>query len=362
MQGTLQDFRIAEILQLVAGQQKTGLLRVESHGKVLTFYFDRGTLVSCRDRRNTIRDPLADYVLQYGIVDKQRGEQLAHECEQRKFDFAARLLGEHLIDPETLGQVLDDLAQELVYRTFDWRDGTYRFILGEEFLQGLQHRISHTVESLLMEAARRADEWPRLRLRIPGSQVLLELVESVPADIDPQSAAVLERLSTPRRVGDLVATSRIPEYEVYEILSSAVEAGIVRILEVPAARGRALDVRKRPAHVDEEPIGISSLAMWVLAVSISILSACGGLIVAAHARNRAASGATVEIRTDQARHDLATGLEAYRAITGRYPVQLDELTLQGLVQAPVIAAAGVRTYTFRAKNRFDIEYQPAAEP
>ena len=360
MQGTLQDFRVAEILQLVAGQQKTGFLRVESHGKVLTFYFERGTLISCRDRRNATRDPLADYVLQYGLVDRQRGEQLANECEQRRADFAGRLLGEHLIDPPTLRQVLDDLAQELVYRTFDWRDGTYRFILGEEFLNGLQNRVSHSVESLLMEAARRADEWPRLRVRIPGPQVLLEAVDALPAELDPRSRVVMERLTTATRVGDLVATSRIPEYEVYEILCNAVEAGAVRILEVPAAPSGA--ARRLPAHVHAEPTGVSGVLVWVLAISMSILGACGGWIVGSRSRHHAATPVAVEIRTDQARHELATGLETYRALTGRYPVQLDELTLHGLVQAPVIASAGVQTYTFRARNRFKIEYKPAVEP
>ena len=49
MQGSLGEFRLAEILQLVAVQQKTGLLRLVRGEEMVTFYFDRGILVSTRE-------------------------------------------------------------------------------------------------------------------------------------------------------------------------------------------------------------------------------------------------------------------------------------------------------------------------
>ena len=66
MQGQLSEFRLAEILQLVAVQQKTGLLRLNRGKEAVTFYFDHGVLVSCRDRRHVVYDPLLDYLQRTG--------------------------------------------------------------------------------------------------------------------------------------------------------------------------------------------------------------------------------------------------------------------------------------------------------
>jgi hypothetical protein len=188
--------------------------------------------------------------------------------------------------------------------------------------------------------------------------VLLDAVTELPAQIDPHTRSVLERLTAPTRVGDLVAVSCIPEYDVYEILFNAIDAGIVRILEVPAEPIPEPEA-VAAAFVDEDPVSISGAVMWVLAVCMLFLCAGGGWMGAAHWRSHP-DAVTNAIHTDRARHDLASGLETYRALMGRYPAQLDELASDGLVPETTIAAAGVRSYTSRGRDRFTLDYLPAA--
>lgn len=361
MQGSLQDFRLAEILQLVAGQQKTGLLRVESHGAVLTFYFSAGTLVSCRDRRHAGQDPLVNYVSQCGLVDPDIAMELARKCEESRTDFADRLLENRLITSEELERALDDLMQDLVYRTFNWREGNYRFILGDQFVEGLKHQGKHKVESLLMEAARRADEWPRLLARVPGPQVLLAAVKRVPDDLDPTSRELLARLTQPMRVGDLVACGRIPEYDVYEIVSNCVEHGILQILEVPAAPAApAAEPAKaapvRPVRTHEKPVSVVGTVVWILALATLVLSVGAGLLLSTQRRSLPPSETAVALARSEAQAAVELGLETYRALQGDYPDRLEDLTQLGLVDAQTLRQASVRVYEHRRRRRFELRY------
>ena len=189
MQGTLKEFSLAEILQLVAVQQKTGLLRVIRREVMLTFYFDHGVLIACRDRRHVAQDPLLGYLLSCGFVDAEAAAALQVRLEATKEDLADVLLADQFLSEEELRQVLEDLAQDLVYRTHGWREGTYQFVSGDEALQGLHHCISIKIETLLMEAARRGDEWPRLQEKLPSPDVLIEAVHAPATSLGPREPA-----------------------------------------------------------------------------------------------------------------------------------------------------------------------------
>ncbi|MFQ5600331.1 MAG: DUF4388 domain-containing protein [Candidatus Krumholzibacteriia bacterium] len=350
MQGTLRDFRLAEILQLVASQQKTGLLRVHSHEMLLTFYFHQGVLVSCRDRRHLAADPLLDYLRRTGFLEASQALHLRTELESTKNDLAEAVLEKHLLTEDELRTAIDDLAQDLVYRTFSWDEGTYRFVSGEQALQGLRHTIARQVEGLLMEAARRADEWPRLVERLPGPQVLLDAVDALPTWMDARANGLLAQLTTPMRLGELVARARMPEYDVYEFVASAVEADIVRILEKPEPHFRQpVDANARLAaeptpawerRAHRPPAAVA----WMLAVWASFVCVGGAAVFAPRLPDEQAQAAAAEIATEAARGRVRHLLEVYRALHGGYPASLDELTRADLTTPRVVKRAKIARY------------------
>ena len=61
LEGRLSEFTLEEILQLIALQQKTGVLTVEA-SYPMVLYFESGELVSYRDRRGSSPDPLKTYL------------------------------------------------------------------------------------------------------------------------------------------------------------------------------------------------------------------------------------------------------------------------------------------------------------
>jgi hypothetical protein len=360
MQGTLRDFGLAEILQVIAGQQKTGLLRIQSGERLLTFYVEQGILVSCRDRRGVATDPLMDFLKDTGYLDAWQVLHLKLEVEEDRADLADLVLQKHLLTEDELSEALEDMAQELLYRTYNWKEGTYRFIAGDEALRGLTHRVSLKMEALLLEAARRVDEWPMLRTKLPGPGVLLAAVKELPDWLDERSRGLLSQLKTEMRLGELVSCGRMSEYDVYEIVAAALEAELTHVLEMPEAPDDDADdaaptkadkaaPKPRAAAARRGPRGPSRLlaaAMVAWAVVV-----CG--LGMAHLVRRSVSppsGASRAVERREARAGLRRQLEVYRALNGHYPRELEELTSAQLAGERLVESADVADYQSRRRR------------
>jgi hypothetical protein len=374
MQGTLRDFRVAEILQLVAVQQKTGLLRVQNNSNTLTFYFEHGKLVSCRDRRRAVADPLLDYLRRTGWLDPNTARQLEAEVQAERVDLADLLLSRQIVAQEELDQILDDLAQDLITSSYTWSDGSYLFIAGDEALLGLKHRMSRNIEGLLMEAARRADEWPRLLEKIPGPETIVGDLGEIPAGLDDGTRRLLERLQQPISMHELATTARIPEFEVYETVAQAIENNMARVLETPrrpappTAFPLAADAPRPtpppPAGMPERRIGsrraplgdrAQRVMLWLAAVLLAMLCVVGS---ARHLAQRLATAPPSALQVDAARARLERDLEIHRAVFGTYPETLAALVDADLTPARTLHRAGVATFSRNARgNRYALRYQ-----
>ena len=374
MQGSLSEFRLAEILQLVAVQQKTGLLRLARHNTTVVFYFDNGILVSCRDRRHVSHDPLFQYLARTGCLPADTLSYVRDRLENSKEDLADLLLAERFLAEEELQAALEDLAQELVHLTFMWREGTYQFVGGEQALEGLRHRIALKIDAVLMEGARRADEWPRLLEKLPGPEVVIDLLQA-PTSLGPRAFGVLSQVTGVMRLGELIGRARVPEFEVYEIVAAAVDAGAVRIVSKPepvaaATAPVAAPVRREAAPSRSHLWSLPKPLGWTLALGLGVLSAVGVYGVAPHLAPPDARAAAEALAVAQARDTLRRELALYRTLHGRYPESLLELTGSGLASPTLLRRAAPLHYATDEEGRsFRLEDpgatavpQPRSEP
>jgi hypothetical protein len=315
-------------------------------------YFDNGLLVSCRDRRHVTHDPLFAYLSRTGYLQPEAITYLRDRLENSKQDLGDVLICERFLSEDELQAALEDMAQELVHMTFTWREGTYQFVGGEEALTGLRHRVSLKIDSVLMEGARRADEWPRLLERLPGPETVIDLVQA-PTSFGPRAFEVLSQITGVMRMGELTGRARVPEFEVYEIVGAAVEAGAVRIVQkpepvapvvtpmTPAVRNAARPARSNMWTV-ARPLG------WTLALGFGLVSAFGVWVVAPHIAPRPGRPAIEALAVAQARDTVQRAIVIYRTLHGRYPASLSALAADGLASPALVRAAAPLRYAASA--------------
>ncbi len=98
LEGQLSDFNLAEILQLLASQQKSGFLNLETN-RNMVFIFDKGVLISTRDRRSRSRDPLESFLRAYGFLNEQQWKHIEYVGKNSSLDLTEILISEGIMNP-----------------------------------------------------------------------------------------------------------------------------------------------------------------------------------------------------------------------------------------------------------------------
>jgi hypothetical protein len=236
IEGPLKELGIHDVFQLLDLSRKTGMLRVtselrEDEGLVI---FDNGRVVQAMIRSKAVPTEMA--LLQAGRISEADLEKArARQANGR----AAREIVDLLVDigaitQKELERQLRLQIESVVFDLMSWREGFFSF--EERTREDIPHdiRITVSTESLLMEGARRIDEWSRIEDVIPNLDVVPELA---PVDTDREGGAMLDLLphewqvltmiDGERDLRAIAASLGRDEFEVAKIAYGLATTGIV---------------------------------------------------------------------------------------------------------------------------------------
>ena len=188
--GTLKDFSLADIFQLIALQKKTGYLTLRNPLDVVTVTFLEGNVVGAESLHKRLEDRLGHVLVKSGRISK---EELAKALEIQKQTMQRLgyiLTSERFIDPESLKAALSIQMQQTIYRLFRWKDGDYSFEPHDSVEYDREYVQPMAAESILMEGIRMLDEWPLIEKKISNFTLIFEKVPlPVTPILDPRSEA-----------------------------------------------------------------------------------------------------------------------------------------------------------------------------
>jgi hypothetical protein len=236
IEGPLAELSIQDVLQLLELAHKTGVLTVRSDrlNDEAIVHFTRGAIVFAVRRRSTRR--LGQLLIRAGKLTQR---ELDRALEIQRAD-PTRRLAEILLEmgsvvEEDLERQLRFQMEETIYEVMPWDDGHFRFEeRGELAAQRLLARVR--VESLLMEGARRIDEWTRLETKVPNPEAvpLLALAlerEHTPVELRAQEWEVLAEIDGERDVRQIAANLGRSAFDVAKTVYGLVSTGILEVLE-----------------------------------------------------------------------------------------------------------------------------------
>src|SRR5262245_37280996 len=70
LEGTLKDFSLADIFQLIGIQKKTGILTLKNDGEVVTVAFLNGAVVSADSLKKNLEDRLGTVLVKSGRISE----------------------------------------------------------------------------------------------------------------------------------------------------------------------------------------------------------------------------------------------------------------------------------------------------
>lgn len=235
IEGPLRELGIQDVLQLLELARKTGILvvRSERENDEGAVHLERGQIIFARRQRS--RRLLGQQLLRAGRITEReldRALELQRTSPGRRLSEIFLEMGS--VSEEELKDQLRFQLEENVYDIMGWEEGHFRFEERQDvFTSGIQVRVR--VESLLMESARRIDEWTRLETRIPSVESVPALVAvkeaETPLELRPEEWEVLAEIDGERDIGQIAADLGRSSFDVGKIVYGMVNTGVVRVQE-----------------------------------------------------------------------------------------------------------------------------------
>jgi tetratricopeptide (TPR) repeat protein len=230
IKGSLREASLAEVCQLLALGMKTGCLSVADRSRFGQVFFDRGRITFARIVNR--RDRLGDLLVAGGrLTQAQVDATLEHQAREPEKRFGELLLENGLISPAELSRFIRVQIEEAIHHLFTWSRGQFYFEAGQR-PQRNDSLVSINPESLLLEAARRIDEWSLIEKKIPSLDLVFELdqsrVDASDAEISSEQKDLVPLLDGTRSVQEIVDETGRGEFEIGKALFGLVQAGFAR--------------------------------------------------------------------------------------------------------------------------------------
>ncbi|MBL8960128.1 MAG: DUF4388 domain-containing protein [Gemmatimonadetes bacterium] len=246
IKGSLREASLPDVLQLLSMGRKTGCLSLAHKQAFGSIYFNQGRIAfaSIVNRR----DRLGDLLVTNGQLTREELDRaIAVQGEAPERRLGEILIALNLISREELHQHIKRQIEEAVYHLFTWTQGTFSFEPDihpdeQDFV------VSINPESLLLEGARRVDEWSQIEKKVPGFDSIFSLdrahLAASAVELTPEQDALVPLLDGIRDVQALVERSGLEEFEVGKALFGLATAGFIhRVGKRQATEQVSVDAR-----------------------------------------------------------------------------------------------------------------------
>ncbi len=229
--------QLAELLQWLSMGQKTGTLLIEGHGIEKRIYFQTGRINSSSSSDQ--REYLGHFLVSHGYITEEE-LKMAMEVQEESHILLGRILVMiNAINEVDLLRLMRKKAEESIYDVFLWEEGNFEFVDGE--LPDLKMvPLSLDVTGIIMEGMRRYDEWQRIRMRVPDSQTIPQIIKPLKLDeLTEQEKLIVPYVDGQRTIEAIALQTHSAEFNVARMVFAGLGDGTMGIVE---AKPRQLSV------------------------------------------------------------------------------------------------------------------------
>ena len=213
LQGSLSELSLPDVIQMVSVSGKTGVFSVARHDEVGKIFLSDGQIVDA-------------------VVGSLRGDTA-------------------------------------VYEMAIWSEGDFSFNPGEE-CETVTIHLSNA--NLMMEAARRLDEWRVLSRKIPSLDLIPFFISKDQSDqvtLSPHEWILVTRIDDEQTIEEIAEQLHWSAFDVSKLLFGMITSGLV------ALRSAADESRSETKHQGPSPVTLIGLANRIRSVALDVVGESG---------------------------------------------------------------------------------------
>jgi len=380
LQGTLRDFSLADIFQLIGLQKKTGVLTLKGAAESVTVSFLDGNVVAADSLPRRLEDRLGTVLVKSNQITEAQLQQALKLQKQTLKRLGTVLLEQKYLGQEALREALRIQVSQTIYRLFRWRDGEYHFSQDQKLDYDRDNIVPLTAESVLMEGARILDEWPMVEKRIGSFSTIYQRTKAAEEALSGHTGKTAPVLSTEERgilrsvdgrrvVQDLIESSTLSEFDTCRVLYELIGR---KLLERSASSEAPVTTKNVPGIVAAPEIRTARrpgrVVLWLLGVLVvaSLATAwrnpLNGLAVLA---GQDASELALLTQISLTRLErIRYAVEVFFLQSGGFPKDLNYLVLSGVLRPQDLRDPWGREYGYRLlTGGFELQgFDPGGNP
>ncbi len=193
LEGTLKEFGLADIFQLIFHQRKTGTLTIKWEKKKASVLLDNGMIVSAESSERLGPDRVGEILIRAEKITKEGLREALNRQKDTGQKLGLILEEMTLITRGDLQGALRLQVRETIFQLFRIKDGEYTFEQSDiKYDKDYLSPIS--TEFILMEGIRRIDEWPFVEKMISSFDIIFETNPDKKLDIPVEKDVKKEEL------------------------------------------------------------------------------------------------------------------------------------------------------------------------
>ncbi len=242
LEGSIKDFGIADILQLINLQKKSGMLTVQNEEESVTINFYNGEIVYALSVKMGENEKIGRLLISSGKLTEKELEDALLVQENTGEKIGHILVASGNISKEVLQNVLQIQIKDVIFKLFRWKDGRYKFDAHQiEFEK--EYQIPISTGFILMEGIRMLDEWPDIEGLIPTDNIIFsqsnkgEESEKLFSSLGTEEINIFNLVDGQRDVKSIIQMVNLTEFEVYKTLAALKFAGLISETSLSYAPG-----------------------------------------------------------------------------------------------------------------------------
>ncbi len=307
LRGSIKEFGLADILQLIYFQKKTGVLEVEGLLDTVKIYFHEGNIVSTRSAKRPEENRIGNILVKRGILTEEELKEAFEEQTQSGTRLGSVLIQKGLVPKEVLVDIITKQITDQIVQIFTWKAGTYEFTP-----QGVpadrELGISLDTQHMLMEGLRVVDEWSVIEGTLTIDSVFRKTEKAltdVEIELTDDEIDVLDLVDGESDVSTIIELSGKDDFVVSKALVSLLDKGMIEPVEM---------AEKVVAERPPKRTTIARLTTYLIPAALSL-----GLLVSTVPAAVKGLSTLKRLKASKRLEQLRLSVEAHRIKTGSYP-------------------------------------------
>ncbi|MBD3322020.1 MAG: DUF4388 domain-containing protein [Chitinivibrionales bacterium] len=357
LSGSLKEFALPDIFQLIGQQKKSGRLLLRDQGKEGFVIFSGGMIIDAGTATENLISILVNYLLYHKGYPQKKISEFINYCKGNTKILCDVLVRIQYVSEDELFTLAQITLEDLACSLFTWTKGNYQFLPMEKAENYCIGGIAYSPDAITMEAMRRLDEWNRMKDVINEDSVFVPVRDAgqqpVPPDspvLDPRSH-ILSQLTGTASVSELGTNTFFSNYRIFEVLFLALQNG--EIIQVPAEQVKAAMKQEHEQKHAAQETTQTTVSVLVSTVVFILLFISGYILLPGVLLAEKSTDAHIYARkaaVNRACNQANIAATVYTARHGRIPESFSELENDNLLsqkKIKILKKAKISFYDIR---------------